>query len=175
MNLGDQISVLRNLGPLDLYYHHGIYVGGEKPIVGFGGLDWEGFTEVGFGTDIEKVTVDKYRHGDDDLFRVIWPPGVAKKPRNVVFIAEAFYKAYQKDPAVFGKYHVTKNNCEHFASYCKTGLMISKQVEDFHNDVLDFFNIGSDDEDCEHNLTSDVADKFVEKLKLPVTPRESKQ
>lgn len=161
MKRGDHIAALRNMGSVDLYYHHGIYVGGEKPLIGFGGFDWEGTTQAGFGTDMHSATVEQFRFGDDELFRVVWPKGVAKKSERVAVVAEAFLVAYEKKPAVFGRYSLATNNCEHFASYCKTGLRVSQQVEDLHEDILEFFNMDTDEEECCKLQPAQLADKFV--------------
>ena len=47
-----------------------------------------------------------------------------------VEIVQTRARALLDDPDTFGSYHLLKNNCEHFATYIKTGVLVSAQIPD---------------------------------------------
>ncbi len=129
---GDHIYAYRELG---LYTHHGIYVGQNS----------NGEYLVIHGTrdnKIRKTTLDEFLDGaklrlvsyneDSTLLK---RTGGAQKieclpARKVVETAEY----YAEHPEKWGDYDLLKNNCEHFAIFCKTG---KKKEEYDGNEIKD--------------------------------------
>ena len=66
------------------------------------------------------------------------------KPAREVISKAQFYCENPKEwTREWGKYDLYSNNCEHFASYCKTGIHCSKQAGDGH-DTCGKYEIPSD-------------------------------
>ena len=89
------------------FYHHGIYVGEEEVI------------EYTDDSNIHRVSLTEFKHGQSRVFLVVYT-------ENTVKIAEEACKV----PTCFGQYNCVKNNCEHFATYCKYGQQCSQQVHE---------------------------------------------
>lgn len=112
MAQGDQIYVYRELLNLEgVYEHHGIDCGDgtvihyRKPSETIERTSWEIFKR---GKPI-------YRKQSSDKFYFL--------PEIVISRAESRLGEQ--------KYNLLFNNCEHFASWCKTGISQSKQIRDF--------------------------------------------
>ncbi|KAL3728028.1 hypothetical protein ACJRO7_032730 [Eucalyptus globulus] len=123
---GEHIYTFRRCG---LYTHHGIYIG-------------EGYVIHFTRTRVDKTSLDSFRREGEKLHplhsyaygrplleyqlmrwgtRSILPD--AKSPEEVVNKA---WELYGGDG--FGEYNLIDNNCEHFATFCKTGVRASAQT-----------------------------------------------
>ncbi|KAH3736736.1 hypothetical protein DPMN_043309 [Dreissena polymorpha] len=70
--------------------------------------------------------------GQRRLFRIQYPPGHCLPPETVAKNAEDLVA----NPTKWGNYDLLTNNCEHFASKCKTGKAESNQVNSKINDAI---------------------------------------
>lgn len=112
MATGDQIYVYRELLNLQgLYEHHGIDCGNGTVI------HYRKPSET-----IERTSLDIFTRGNPTYIKE-YPQGFSFIPEIVVQRAES--RLGEK------KYNLVFNNCEHFATWCKTGINDSKQVRDF--------------------------------------------
>lgn len=109
MAAGDHLKVFR-LG----YWHHGIDVGNGM-VVHFNG---EPFKEGSF--EISKCTIEEFLNGGN--LEVVQYKR-CDTPRNVV------QRALLRVGRGQGEYHLVFNNCEHFATFCKTGESESIQIK----------------------------------------------
>ncbi|GAV66758.1 LRAT domain-containing protein, partial [Cephalotus follicularis] len=142
---GDHVFSFRLGG---LYSHHGIYVGNgqvihfntpreviaalakENPNVPFDGEDdiWDPVANGSPGLGIVKTGIDHfgskiylYKYG------VSWIEFWLRKrgtccPYKSKSLKEAVDTAKEKLKTGFGTYNLLTNNCEHFATYCRTGI-----------------------------------------------------
>lgn len=110
---GDHIWVSRKAGA---YAHHGIYIGGEQVIHYVGEPGEEGKRSA----PIRRTTLEEFAKGGHvKVLRY----RLCLEPAEVV--ARAQGKIGQK------QYDLTFNNCEHFATWCKTGRAESRQVSGY--------------------------------------------
>ena len=112
MAKGDRIYVYRNLWQMDgLYQHHGIDCGDGTVI------HYRKPSET-----IERTSMETFARGNR-VYVVRYDDGFSYIPDVVV----------QRAQSRLGerKYNLLFNNCEHFASWCKTGISHSKQIRDF--------------------------------------------
>jgi Lecithin retinol acyltransferase/PspA/IM30 family len=110
MARGDQIYVMRELFDLDgAYEHHGIDCGDGSVI------HYRKPSET-----IERTSIDVFAKGGRVFVR---PYQVCYIPDTVILRAESRLGERQ--------YNLLFNNCEHFATWCKTGLSESLQVRNF--------------------------------------------
>ncbi|XP_010027159.2 uncharacterized protein LOC104417611 [Eucalyptus grandis] len=123
---GDHVYTYRRYG---LYTHHGIYVGAGRVIH---------FTRTG----VNETSLDSFRQEGEDL-RSLHSYGYGqplleywlarwgahptlpntKSPEQVINKA---WELYGSDN--FGEYDLINNNCEHFATFCRTGVQASAQT-----------------------------------------------
>lgn len=109
---GDRIYVYRNLGQLDgLYQHHGIDCGDGTVI------HYRKPSEI-----IERTSLETFSKGNP-IYVTEYGDGFGYIPDVVLERAES--RLGEK------KYNFLFNNCEHFASWCKTGVSESQQIKDF--------------------------------------------
>jgi hypothetical protein len=112
MAKGDCIYVYRNLGQLDgLYKHYGIDCGDRTVI------HYRKPSET-----IERTSLETFSRGN--------PVYVAKYSDGFGYIPDVVVER-AKSRLGEQKYNLLFNNCEHFASWCKTGISDSKQIKDF--------------------------------------------
>ncbi len=112
MNKGDQVYVYRELLNLKgVYEHHGISCGDGSVI------HYRKPSET-----IEKTSLE--------VFALFYPIYIKKYPQGFCFIDDL---VVQRAHTRLGeqKYNLLSNNCEHFATWCKTGISESRQVRDF--------------------------------------------
>lgn len=65
--------------------------------------------------------------------------GISKEKRREI----SHYICHHATPAAFNKsYDFFFNNCEHFASFCSTGILESEQVQDFVAGIVHLCIIG---------------------------------
>ena len=112
MARADQIYVWRRFAKMDgVYQHHGIDMGDgsvihyRKPSEIIEQTSWETFSRG------NKVYVREYPQGFSFLPEVVINRTVSRLGEN--------------------KYNLLFNNCEHFATWCKTGISESQQIFDF--------------------------------------------
>ena len=112
MALGDQIYVWRQLAKIDgVYQHHGIDIGDgsvihyRKPSEIIEQTSWEIFSRG------NKVYIRQYPQGFSFLPEFVTKRAISRLGEN--------------------NYNLLFNNCEHFATWCKTGISRSKQIIDF--------------------------------------------
>lgn len=111
MARGDQIYVLRSLLNLDsLYEHHGIDCGDGSVIH---------YSKSGDEPEIRQTSLDNFAKGKP-ISRRDYP--TAYIPETVIHRATS--RLGER------RYNLLFNNCEHFATWCKTGASVSKQVRD---------------------------------------------
>lgn len=112
MAKGDRIYVYRNFWQLDgLYQHHGIDCGDGTVI------HYRKPSET-----IERTSLDTFSRGN--------PVYVVEYGDGFGFIADVVV-ARAESRLGEQKYNLLFNNCEHFASWCKTGISKSEQIENF--------------------------------------------
>ncbi|XP_031270580.1 phospholipase A and acyltransferase 4-like [Pistacia vera] len=114
-----------------LYSHHGIYVG-DGMVIHLMPAEKKGENKsvslcrnCGYSRDqhsgIIKTCLDCFLDGN--ILFIFNHPIPCRPPDDVIRIATEFLQG-KRD---FGAYNVVFNNCEDFASYCKTGVRISYQ------------------------------------------------
>jgi hypothetical protein len=111
---GAHIRIKRDAG----YSHDGIYIGNGE-VIHFS--DAEGFRT--WKAAVRRDTLEKF--GDPEKITVIkYPPGSDLPPETTVLVAIKLLGSKG--------YHLTRNNCEHLARFCKTGRHESIRVEALH-------------------------------------------
>ena len=112
MALGDQIYVHRELFNFEgIYQHHGIDCGDGSVI------HYRKPSEI-----VERTSLEIFARGNP-LYVINYPAGYYFIADVVVRRAESRLGEHQ--------YNLLFNNCEHFATWCKTGISDSKQIRDF--------------------------------------------
>ena len=112
MAKGDRIYAYRNLGQLNgLYQHHGIDCGDGTVI------HYRKPSET-----IERTSLETFSRGN--------PIYVVKDGDGFGYIPDVVVER-AKSRLGERKYNLLFNNCEHFASWCKTGVNDSKQIRNF--------------------------------------------
>lgn len=109
MACGDHIKVTRNKG---LYTHHGIDMG-DGTVIHFTGTPFQSRS-----ARVVRSTLAEFL-GNGGC-RVVRHTGPVQAPEVVAQTAESLLQS--------GDYCMLRNNCEHFANYCKTGVNRSRQV-----------------------------------------------
>lgn len=114
---GDQLAVEGDILGYE-YYHHGIFISHEEDIIDFGSANK-------LETTVRQVDLLKFTgYGRRRLVRIVYLENQCLPPELVVKNA----KELLQNPNKCGPYHLIENNCEHFATKCKTGVAISMQV-----------------------------------------------
>ncbi|MEA5535729.1 lecithin retinol acyltransferase family protein [Crocosphaera sp. XPORK-15E] len=112
MAQGDQLYVYRELMNLEgVYEHHGIDCGDGTII------HYRKPSEV-----VERTSLETFRRGNTIYLR--------QYPDSFCFIADVVVSR-AKSRLGEKKYNLLFNNCEHFATWCKTGINYSKQIQEF--------------------------------------------
>ena len=123
------------------YEHHGVYMGsynekiGDCKVVHFSGRDKVDAKPR--ATDILKFSKNSV---DRKLYVVEYDD-----PQKLLPVEETLEKAYDmlQNPAKWPPYQVLINNCESFATWLKTGEMISAQVAVAAERVVDILTIAT--------------------------------
>ena len=102
------------------YLHHGIYLGTSMKVADFGS---DSYTKS--DAQVRKIDIFEFK-GNRRLFKFIYPDGSCNAAEAAAHLSEEAVDM----PEIWGPYNVLKNNCEHFATKCKTGRPYSIQVED---------------------------------------------
>jgi hypothetical protein len=124
MAFGDQIYVWRELAKLSgVYQHHGIDIGDGSVI------HYRKPSEI-----IEQTSFDTFSK-NNRVYSRQYPAGFSFIPE--VTVKRAFSRLGEN------KYNLLFNNCEHFATWCKTGVSESQQIKDFIPTInkLDTFSL----------------------------------
>lgn len=114
---GDVISVPRMF---NLYEHYGVYIGKGR-VIHFAGEEGD----FGGSVMIRETSLEAFQNGN--AYRVCFFPKMQNIPGYHLYSSkETVYRA----KACLGKagYDLLRNNCEHFAFWCKTGIKESAQV-----------------------------------------------
>ncbi|AUC62179.1 Phage shock protein A [Cyanobacterium sp. HL-69] len=153
MAKGDQLYVWRKFANLDgVYQHHGIDIGNGNII------HYRKPSEV-----VEKTSFDTFSKGNRVYIRQ-YPRGFSFIPDIV--IERAFSRLGEK------KYNLLFNNCEHFATWCKTGINESQQVQDFIPTInkLNTFNLfdplKTAFKDVSNNNTENIIDSALNDIRV---------
>jgi len=117
MKVGDHIRVNRTA-----YYHHGIYIG-EDLVIHFTGDILNKMI-----SKIEKTNLATFSKGDE--LEVV----EYKLCKPINWTVDTAYSFIGKKD-----YNLIFNNCEHFATYCKTGKNESKQVKNAAKNVTGIY------------------------------------
>jgi len=121
LQLGDHVYV-----SYGYFTHHGIYVG-DRSVVAVC-KNWK--KRSGKGDDvpqIRRISLDEFADGREVKVRG-YPPSECAPPSVVV--ERALSRVGETG------YHLLTKNCEHFATWCKTGKERSSQVETFDRRVV---------------------------------------
>lgn len=117
LKMGDHLAVPGERMGIK-YFHHGIFISHEYGVIDFGGADKDTAT-------VQQVDLFDFVKATSQVFRVIYPEGITCfQPEEVVRRA----KLLLNDPKSYPDYNALTNNCEHFATSCKTGVGISLQA-----------------------------------------------
>lgn len=109
---GDQIYVYRNLWDFDsIYQHHGIDCGDGTVI------HYRKPSEI-----IERTSFSIFSQGNK--------VSTKSYSKGFCFVTDVVLSRAESRLGE-DKYNILFNNCEHFATWCKTGISDSKQVRDF--------------------------------------------
>ncbi|XP_071137456.1 uncharacterized protein [Mytilus edulis] len=114
---GDHLAVRGDHAGIQ-YYHHGIFLGSKKGVADFGGADKENAV-------LSFVDLMQFNNrGNRTIVRINYPPG--KCLEDDVVVANAIKLV--DNPGSWGPFNLLLNNCEHFATWCKTGHAVSIQA-----------------------------------------------
>lgn len=112
MARGDQLYVYRPFFQIEgVYEHHGIDCGDGTVI------HYRKPSEI-----IERTSLETFTWGNP-IYKRDYPLGFCFIPDLVIQRAES--RLGER------KYNLLFNNCEHFATWCKTGMSASKQIQEF--------------------------------------------
>lgn len=116
LQVGDHIAVMKKLMGVK-YHHHGILIA-PYVVIDFGGDDKS-------SAAVREVDLLKFIEGRLGFVRFVYPTGTCLPPTKVIKVA----KNLAANPDNWKKYSIFKNNCEHFATFCKTGTAFCKQFQ----------------------------------------------
>jgi hypothetical protein len=112
MAQGDQIYVMRPLGTLaGVYQHHGIDCG-DRTIIHY--------SKAGKEAEVARTSFEDFSWGN-----AVYPVQVTAAYPDAVVIERAHSRLGER------QYDLLTNNCEHFATWCKTGHSQSAQLANF--------------------------------------------
>ena len=114
LKVGDHIAVKGGDTGVE-YYHHGIFLGHEKGVANVNG--WNKHDAKPKLYNLQKFTYRMRR----PLIRINYPSDKCLPPEIVVKKCKNFIE----NPEQFGQFSMFTNNCEHFATLCKTGTPYS--------------------------------------------------
>lgn len=113
---GNHIAVLKEFNGIK-YLHHGIFI---EPVMV---IDFGGTNKT--SAQVRKIDIYKFLKGHIELVRFPHTTEICHPPKKVIEIAESLLK----NPERWKTFCILSNNCEHFATYCKTGKSYSTQFE----------------------------------------------
>lgn len=119
LNIGDHVYITRKCG---IYHHDAIYLGNKRVVHIFGDMSQK--TNVKAKEDDWTNFVGLNDEGDVSWFGTLYVVVYRLKIRSQKeIVSEALKLASELYGE--GKYHLLDNNCQHFASFCCTGVEIS--------------------------------------------------
>lgn len=119
LKAGDVVFVIRNkLHVRDLYRHYGVYVGDGRIVHFTGSKGHEINPHLAF---IQETSLETFLAGDVG--------GIDRRLSRAFSREEVVRRAKSRVGKGLGTYNLMLNNCEHFASWCATGIYRSNQVE----------------------------------------------
>ena len=116
---GDHLAVAGDLHGEE-YWYHGIFISFTRGVIDFRGEDLDEPYEGVLERKALLRVVDVLEYTDtskDRLVRVHPPAEVCRAPDEVIAAAEHLLE----NPDEFGHHNFVTNNCQHFATFCKTG------------------------------------------------------
>lgn len=117
---------------MQFYHHHGIFIGfteteGVIHCIGNKSLKKTSSSggETKNGNQLERSDLFQFNGGTKLIKRVTYEANKCFPPSKVVETATSLLNGLTK----WDEFNLISNNCEHFATYCKTGVAKSKQTE----------------------------------------------
>jgi hypothetical protein len=114
LRVGSHIKVRRVV-----YYHHGIYIG-RRQVIHYSGLS-NNLIDKGQALIVRTPLQEFAGESEIEMVEYTPPPALFSKEKIVE-------RAKKRVGEGKGLYHVIKNNCEHFATWCVTDKRDSKQI-----------------------------------------------
>jgi Lecithin retinol acyltransferase/PspA/IM30 family len=152
MAFGDQLYVWRELANVSgVYQHHGIDIGDGSVI------HYRKPSEV-----IEQTSFDTFSK-NNPVYSREYPAGFSFIPD--VTVKRALSRLGEN------KYNLLFNNCEHFATWCKTGVSESQQIKDFIPAInkLDTFGLLNPLQQafqgCDHNNNHNIVNRALDQIR----------
>jgi hypothetical protein len=151
MALGDQLYVWRQFVNVEgVYQHHGIDVGDGNVI------HYRKPSEI-----IECTSFETFSRGN--------PVYIRQYPDGFCFIGDV---VVNRAISRLGenKYNLIFNNCEHFATWCKTGVSDSQQIKNFMPtiDKLDTYNLFEPLKQAFQGIENQNSDDLINKALLDI-------
>jgi hypothetical protein len=146
MALGDQLYVWREFANLEgVYQHHGIDTGDG------GVIHYRKPSEI-----IELTSFETFSRGN--------PVYIREYPDGFCYIGDVVVNRAMSRLGE-NKYNLIFNNCEHFATWCKTGVNESKQINDFIPaiDKLNTYNLFEPLKQAFNSVENQSADTLINK------------
>lgn len=146
MALGDQLYVWREFVNLEgVYQHHGIDIGDGSVI------HYRKPSEI-----IECTSFETFSRGN--------PVYVREYPEGFCYIGEVVTNRARSRLGE-NKYNLIFNNCEHFATWCKTGIADSQQIKNFIPaiDKLDTYTLFEPLKQAFQGIENQSADTLINK------------
>lgn len=146
MAKGDQIYVWREFAKLSgVYEHHGIDCGDGNVI------HYRKPSEI-----IEKTSFDTFSKGNKVY--------ICQYPLGFCFVSDVVVNRAESRLGE-NKYNLLFNNCEHFATWCKTGISDSKQIREFIPVInkLDTYNLSEPIKKAIQGIDKNQAENFFNK------------
>lgn len=129
---GDHIAVHGERSGIRFYNHHGIFIGfaeTEGVIHCVGNKSFRSTSssggETNNGNQLQRCDLFEFNGRTKPIKRVIYDANQCFSPARVVETATSLLNGQTR----WNTFNVISNNCEHFATYCKTGVPKSKQTE----------------------------------------------
>ena len=107
------------------YDHHGIYSDGYV---------YHFFGDTQRDASVKKSRIEDFLNGRSGLYRINYYEQSCYDSQRVVERADKIFRY-----GTWPEYDLVSNNCEHFATYCKTGIAYSNQVDGIFD--IKFLNI----------------------------------
>lgn len=105
---GDHIAVLKEFNGIK-YLHHGILIEFTL-VIDFGGTDKQSAL-------VRKIDILKFLKDNIGIVKFEYPVKQCRPAEEVIEFAESL----SANPESWQKFCILSNNCEHFATFCKTG------------------------------------------------------
>lgn len=124
LNPGDHIAVQGERSGFKFFHHHGIFIGFREGVIHSVGKISCGGKEID-ENQLQKNDIFEFSGQTKPIKRVIYGINECLPPMEVVERANSLLDGRMS----WDNFNLITNNCEHFATYCKTGEAKSKQTE----------------------------------------------